>query len=90
MAPEFNENGATSTPGAPRVWFSIDFMDCVPRRKIVVFPMAFWAAQKIEKLEHWRAKGSNSRSDHSPSRVRVGGFGIGWPQGRPRANGQGL
>ena len=42
-------NGATPTPGAPKVDFFIDFIDFGPCRKIVVFSMAFWGVQKSKK-----------------------------------------
>ena len=52
--------------------------------------MAFWAAQKSEKS----SLGAPRARHVAPGICRVGGgvgdFGARWPQGRPRARGQGL
>ena len=63
------KNGATSTPGAPKVDFFIDFIDFVPCRKIVVFSMAFWGVQKSKKS----SLGAPKARKVAPAFRRVGG-----------------
>ena len=66
---------AKSTLGAPSIDLFMHFIEFWPCRKIVVFPMAFWAVQKSKKSSFGVPKGRQTRFEYSPGVSRSGGRG---------------